>query len=66
LGYWVLPKIWLLGSLPVISQIFVDECNGHASLGDGRRNSLNGTQPNVATSENTWDTRFKQVGIAAM
>ena len=52
--------------LPVTSQIFVHECDGHASLTNGRRNSLDGAQPNVATSKNTRGTRFKEVRIAAV
>ena len=52
--------------LPIVSQILVDECDCHAALTDGGRNSLHWAQPHVAAGENTGRTCFKKVGIAAM
>ena len=39
--------------LPIVRQILVDKCDCHASLTDGRSNSLHRTRPHVATGENT-------------
>src|SRR5260221_2870375 len=49
----------------VLLQIFMDESDCHAALSDRRGNSLDRTQPHVPTGENTGDTRFEEVGIAA-
>ena len=52
--------------LPVTSQIFVRKRNSHASLTNGRCDSLDRAQPNVAASKNARRTCFKKVRITAV
>jgi len=50
----------------VVLQILVDESDRHAALPDRGRNTFYQAQPHVPTRENTGNTRFKKVGVAAM
>ena len=49
----------------VLLQILVDESDRHAALTDRGGYALDRAQPRIPTGENTRDTRFEEVGIAA-